>query len=115
MRRHLQPLAYDLGVKHLCLVQPAEPDEQQAVIERVKRMHRPLGIVQCNRCGSRTVLTLTAGARIDESGKYHRGTVFRDRVCAECHRQGIFTPMLPDPPKLATAPKPRRTKPKPVK
>lgn len=104
-----------MGVSHIRIVPPAEPDPKQAVLERIKAMVRPPGIVQCARCGCRTVLTTTNGARIDENGKYHRGTLIDDRVCYDCHRKGIWSPMLPDPPRLVKEPKPRRTKPRSVK
>lgn len=78
----------------LKLVPPAEPSPKQAVIERVKKMYRPPGVLQCARCGCRTVLTTTQVAAIVD-GRYKRGTVIDDRVCAECWRRGIYSPMLP--------------------
>jgi hypothetical protein len=102
-------------IPDLRIVPPAEPDAKQAVIERVKRMPRPPGTIQCPKCGSRSIMTVVNGSWIDGQGKYHRGTVCDDRVCYDCHRKGIWTPMMPSPPKLAKEPKPRRTKPKAVK
>lgn len=96
------------------LVQPAEPSPKQAVIERVKAAPNYGSYLQCNRCGCRTVLTTTNGASI-KNGRYQRGTLIDDRVCAECWRLGIWTPMLPDKPRIVKEPKPRRTKPKAVK
>jgi hypothetical protein len=99
----------------LRLVPPAEPEDKQAVFERIKAMKRAPGLIQCNRCGSRSIMTVVNGSWIDKDGKYHRGAVCEDRVCYDCHRKGIWSPMLPDPPKLVKEPKPRRTKPKAVK
>lgn len=99
----------------LRIVPPAEPDKKQAVIERVKRMARPPGVVQCNRCGSRSIMTVVNSAWIDQQGKYHRGTMCEDRVCYDCHRKGIFSPMFPSPPRVVKEQKPRKTKPKAVK
>ena len=100
---------------HIRLVPPATPNEKQAVIERVKKMPRAPGIVQCNRCGSRSIMTVVNGSWIDPQGKVHRGTVCDDRVCYDCHRQGIWSPMFPEGVREAKAPQPRRTKPKAVK
>lgn len=102
-------------VSHIRLVQPASPDEKQAVIERVKKMPRAPGIIQCNRCGSRSIMTVVNGSWIDSKGQYHRGTVCEDRVCYDCHKRGIWSQMIPYKPKIVKEPKPRRTKPKAVK
>ncbi len=96
------------------LVPPTEPSPKQAVIERIKALPNARLLIQCNRCGSRSVLTITNGASI-VAGRYKRGTVIEDRICADCHRQGIRSFMLPDQPKIAREPKPRRSKPKAVK
>ena len=97
----------------LHLVPPSPPSPKQAVIERIKAMPNH-GVLQCTRCGGRTVLTTTNGARI-ENGRYQRGTLIDDRVCSECWRRGIWVPMIPDKPRVVKEPKPRRTKPKTVK
>lgn len=102
-------------MSHIRLVPPATPDEKQAVIERVKKMPRAPGIIQCNRCGSRSIMTVVNGSWIDSKGQYHRGTVCEDRVCYDCHKRGIWSQMIPEKPKIVKEPKPRRTKPKAVK
>lgn len=84
----------------LYIVPKTQPDPKQAVIERVKAMKRKPGAIQCNRCGSRTIMSTTNGAWIDETGRYRRGTVIDDKVCYDCHRKGIFSSMIPDPPKM---------------
>jgi len=84
------------------------------VIERLKA-YRKSGLIQCPRCGSRSIMTVVNGSWFDEKGKYRRGTVTDDKVCYDCDRQGITSFMIPDPPKLAKPAKPRRTKPKAVK
>lgn len=81
----------------LRIVPKTEPPQR----ERIKRMPRPPGIIQCPRCGSRTMMTVVAGSWIDDAGRYHRGAVVEDRVCYECHKRGAWVPMMPAPPKLA--------------
>lgn len=101
----------------LQLVPPTPPDAKQALVERVKALPRPDGAIQCPRCGSRSMLTVTNGAVI-KGGRKQGGIVTDKDVCADCWRKGIKQQMLPDPPKLAkepAPPKPRRTKPKAVK
>lgn len=93
---------------------PAEPDPKQAVIERLKGMPRREGIIQCNRCGGRTVMSTWNGSMVKD-GRYKAGTLIEDEVCYHCHMQGIWTPMLTSPPKVVAEPKPRRTKPNAVK
>ena len=55
-------------------------------------------------------MTTTEGARIDEDGRYKRGTVWHDRVCYNCHMQGIHSFMIPDTPRIVKERKPRRLK-----
>lgn len=98
----------------LRIVPPTPPSPKQAVLERLKRL-RPPGLVQCARCGSRSIMTVVNGSWIDSKGQYHRGTVCEDRVCYDCHKRGIWSQMIPDKPKIVKEPKPRRTKPKAVK
>lgn len=101
----------------LRLVPAVEPDAKQALVGRVKALPRPDGIIQCPRCGSRSMLTVTNGAVIKD-GKKQGGTVVAKDVCADCWKKGQVTPMLPDLPKLVkdpAPPKPRRSKPKAVK
>lgn len=88
-----EPPAYNHAMA-LTLVPPREPTPKEAVIERLKSRFLPDGMLQCNRCGCRAVLTVTVGASIID-GKYHRGKVTDDRVCAECWKRGIFSPMMP--------------------
>ena len=101
--------------KHLTLVPPTEPDPKQSIVERIKRPMRQPGSIQCSKCGGRTIMTTVTGSWIDEIGKYRRGTVTDDRICYHCHMQGIWSPMISEPPRLAKEPKPRRAKPKIIK
>ena len=78
----------------LKLVPKTEPDPAQRVRERVKKMARPDGMLQCNRCGGRTVMTAKTGVII-KNGRKTGGTVTEDNVCADCFKRGIFSPMLP--------------------
>ena len=86
----------------LTLVPTVTPDPVQAVRERVKAMPRPEGWLQCNKCGSRTMFTAVNGSWIDGKGQYHRGTVVYDKLCLDCHKRGIHSPMMPSRPKPAT-------------
>jgi hypothetical protein len=79
----------------LRLVPPSEPDPVEKVRQRVKKMPRPDGALQCNRCGSRTSLTTINGAVI-LNGKKTGGTVIDKDVCADCYKRGIYSPMLPE-------------------
>ena len=78
----------------LHLVPPSQPSPKQAVIERIKKMPRPDGMWQCNRCGSRLVMTTEAGV-MTKNGRKQGGTVIDKDVCAECWRRGIDSPMRP--------------------
>lgn len=83
----------------LKLVQPTQPSHKQAVIERIKKMPRPDGLIQCPTCGGRTILNTVTGAFI-KNGRKTGGTKTDVDVCYHCERRGIFTPMLPERPKL---------------
>lgn len=79
----------------LKLVQKAEPAAQEAVALRVKKARRPDGMLQCNRCGSRTSATIVNGAQV-RNGRVQGGTELHRHVCFDCIRQGIYSPMLPE-------------------
>lgn len=79
----------------LKLVPPSEPTPAEKVRQRVKRMVRPDGMLQCNRCGCRTSLTTVNGAVV-KNGRKQGGTVIDQDVCAECWKRGIHSPMLPE-------------------
>jgi len=79
----------------LKIVPPTEPDAKERVRQRIKRMPRPDGMLQCNRCGCRVSLTTVAGA-IVKNGRKQGGTVLNKDVCAECWRRGIIVSMLPE-------------------
>ena len=78
----------------LRVVANEKPSARQAVIERVKAIPRPDGAWQCNRCGSRTSLTTENGV-MSKNGRKQGGTVIDKDVCAECWKQGIYSPMRP--------------------
>ena len=99
----------------LKLVPHREPTPAEALLQKVKSIPAPAGMLQCPKCGGRTVMTTTNGARIDENGKYKRGTICDDRVCYHCHMMGVHTSMIPERPRVLREPKPRRAKPKAVK
>jgi hypothetical protein len=80
----------------LQLVPPGQPTPAEKIFLRHKQIPRPAGMLQCNRCGSRAMLTVVTGVIIDKSGrKQNRGTVIDKDVCASCWKQGIIVPMRP--------------------
>lgn len=79
----------------LTVVPPAVPDRKSAMVQRLKAAPKPDGMLQCNRCGSRTSITETTGVVI-KSGKKQGGTVTAKDVCAECYKRGINSPMAPE-------------------
>lgn len=99
----------------LSLVPPSPPDAKTALVERIKAIPRPVGSLQCPKCGGRTVMTLVTGSWIDKDGRYRRGTVDEDRICYFCDKKGILTHMMPPVFRAAKEPKTRRAKPKAVK
>lgn len=95
----------------LTLVRNEPLNAKQAVIERIKQPMRRPGLIQCPKCGSRSIMTVVNSSWIDEKGKYRRGTVCEDRVCYDCDRKGIFTSMMPSLPRAVKAPARKRSKP----
>lgn len=79
----------------LKLVPKTDPPPAEKVRQRIRKMARPDGALQCNRCGGRTAMTATNGMSI-LNGKRYGGTIVVKDVCADCYRQGIVTPMLPE-------------------
>lgn len=77
----------------LHLVPPTEPSAAERVRQRIRRMDRPDGTLQCNRCGGRSVAKIEAGV-IVAAGKRYRGTVIHKDICAECYKRGLIVPML---------------------
>lgn len=96
------------------LVPPTPPDRLTAMVERIKDIARPDGMLQCSRCGGRDTLMIRNGDRI-VGGKIKAGTVIEKGICAHCWKAGIWSNMLPPVFKVAKEPKPRRTKPRLVK
>lgn len=79
----------------LKIVPKSEPSPAEAMRERIKRRARPDGMIQCNRCGGRTIMTTVTGAFI-KNGRKSGGTVTDKDVCYHCHQRGIFSQMLPE-------------------
>lgn len=80
----------------LRLVPPSEPTPAEGVRLRVKaKSQRPDGMLQCAKCGCRTVLNTENGVTI-ANGRRRRGTKIDEDVCAECWRRGVFSPMQPE-------------------
>lgn len=63
--------------------------------DSVKRRARPDGMLQCNRCGGRTLMTLTHGVFI-KNGRKQGGTVIEKDICELCYKRGIVVSMLPE-------------------
>lgn len=84
------------------------------MVERVKDIARPDGMVQCSRCGGRDTLTIRHGDRI-EGGRVKAGQVIEKGICPHCWKRGIIVDLIPPKPKIVKDPKPRRTKPKLVR
>lgn len=64
---------------------PPPDTREQRVIDRIKKLAKPPGMIQCPRCGSREVLPLTTGALL-RNGKVAGGTTVH--VCASCFMNG---------------------------
>lgn len=79
----------------LRIVPKADPSPAEAVRQRVRKMVRKDGALQCNRCGCRTSLTLVNGV-IVKSGRKRGGTVIEKDICAECWKRGDVVSMMPD-------------------
>lgn len=79
----------------LKLVPKTPPSPAEEVRQRVKKMRRPDGMLQCNRCGSRTAVTVVTGAFL-KNGRVQGGTVTAKYECAMCWKQGIWSPLLPE-------------------
>lgn len=82
-------------MSHLRLVPKTEPDAIERLRQRVRAMPRPEGMIQCPKCGGRTMLTTVNGVEIKD-GRKTRGTVIDKDVCADCWKRGVFSPMLPE-------------------
>lgn len=100
-------------MSHLSLVPPTPPDAKAALVERVKAMERPEGLLQCSRCGGRQTMTIRSGDAI-KAGRIVPGTVIEKCICPHCWKQGTTIDMIPPVPRVVKEPKPRRTKPKVV-
>lgn len=99
----------------LYLVPPAlPPDRKTTLVERIKEMPRPDGMLQCSRCGGRDTMTIRSGDRI-EGGKVKPGKVIEQGICPHCYKRGVIVDLIPPKPKVVKEPKPRRPKPKLVK
>lgn len=81
--------------RHLSLVLPGAASPAEEVHKRVRRMARPDGMCQCNRCGGRAMITITAGVVV-KNGRKQGGTVIEKDICAECWKRGVVVSMLPE-------------------
>lgn len=79
----------------LKIVPKSEPTPKEKVRQRIRRHARPDGMLQCNACGGRVVMTATAGVVI-RNGRKTGGTVVEKDVCAICYKQGVYSPMMPE-------------------
>lgn len=67
----------------LTIVPKRAPTPKEAVLERIKAMPRPEGMLQCPRCGGRTKLTIETGAMVVK-GKLKKGAIIHRDICAVC-------------------------------
>lgn len=79
----------------LKLVPSADPSPVEQMRQRIRRMARPDGMLQCNQCGGRTLLT-TVNSVVIRNGRKTGGTVIEKDICAHCWRDGIIVSMLPE-------------------
>lgn len=70
----------------LTVVPPSDPSAAEKVRLRVKAAPKPAAVLQCNRCGGRTLIETKTGV-LFVSGKAQGGT--KQLVCATCLMQGI--------------------------
>jgi hypothetical protein len=76
----------------LHVVPAVKPTAKEQTALRIKRMPRPDGLLQCNRCGSRTVLNTENGVTV-KNGRRRAGTKIDKDVCADCYKRGVIVPM----------------------
>lgn len=99
----------------LTLVPPALPlDSKTALVERIKDIARPDGMVQCSRCGGRDTMAIRSGDMV-VGGRTKPGKVIEQGICPHCWKAGVIVDLIPPKPKIVKEPRPRRTKPKLVK
>ncbi len=60
----------------------------------IKSIKKPEGMIQCNRCGGRTIMNTVTGAFL-KNGRKVGGTKTDKNACYHCHMQGIHSPMIP--------------------
>lgn len=77
----------------LHIVPKAEPSPKQAVIERIKAEPRPDGLLQCPRCGCRTIITRLVNSAFIKNGRRQGGTEIEKDICGECYKRNIRTNM----------------------
>lgn len=88
----------------LTLVPPVELSPKQEIIERIKKMYRQPGLLQCPRCGGRASLTIRSGCRI-ENGRIKPGTLIARYLCESCYVDGrLQISMLPPEIKPVSSP-----------
>lgn len=96
---------------NLRLVPTTEQDAKTAMVERLKAIARPDGMVQCPRCAGRETMTIRSGDTV-QGGRVKAGLVLEKGICPHCWKQGVIVDLIPPKPKPVKQPKPRRTKPK---
>ena len=79
----------------LRLVPETEPGPMEKLRQRIKKMPRPEGMLQCHRCGRRARVAVVSGAFVRNGRKQER-TVIAKEQRAECWQRGIFSSMLPE-------------------
>jgi len=78
------------------------------MVERIKDIARPDGMVQCSRCGGRDTMSIRNGDRII-GGKVKAGTVIEKGICPHCWKQGVIVDLIPPKPRLVKAKTPKKS------
>lgn len=69
---------------HLTRIPEPETSPADKIRVRVSKIPRPDGMLQCPRCGGRTVLTARAGVIVKDGRVAERGTQLATNACGDC-------------------------------
>lgn len=81
--------------RRITLIPSPEASPAEKVLSRIKRLPRPDGMLQCPRCGSRSVLQIRSGVVIKGGKRAFRGTAIVTDGCAQCWKRGDDIRMVP--------------------
>lgn len=84
----------------LTLVPPAlPPDRKAALLESIKALPRPDGVVQCSRCSGRDTMSIRSGDMVVD-GRIKPGKVIEQGICPHCWKAGVIVDLIPPKPKI---------------